>query len=120
MLFCAKSASKPAATSPMGVDWSWEGLISEQPHLLDKAWSTLVARPVLTNRVLGEHGSTVLLAGSTACTASNRVNTTSLAKIFFDTLGVTVVNGSFTYYRDAMLFGLMLSWGLEVHLGVRT
>ena len=28
-------------------------------------------------------------------------------------LRVTVVNSSFTYYRDGFLFGLMLSWGLE-------
>jgi hypothetical protein len=42
------------------------------------------------------------------------VNTTSLAKIFFDVLRVTVVNSSFIYYRDAFLFDLMLNWGLEV------
>ena len=42
------------------------------------------------------------------------MNTTSLARIFFDQLGVTMVNGPFSYYRDALLFGKVLNWGLEV------
>ena len=25
-----------------------------------------------------------------------------------------MVNSSFSYYRDALLFGMMLNWGLEV------
>ena len=42
------------------------------------------------------------------------MNTTSPARMFFDQLGVTVVNSSFSYYQDALLFGMMLNWGLEV------
>ena len=39
-----------------------------------------------------------------------------MACIFFDMLGVPMVNSSFTYHRDALLFGMMLHWGLVVQL----
>ena len=65
-------------------------------------------------KIPAEHRATILLAGSATWTSSNRVNTTSLARIFFDQLEVTMVNSSFSYYRDALLFGMMLNWGLEV------
>ena len=81
---------------------------------MDSACSALVARPSLAAPVPKEHRAIVLLAGSATWNASNKVNTTLLARIFFGVLGVTVVNSSFVYHRDALLFGLMLSWGLEV------
>ena len=56
----------------------------------------------------------MLLVASATWTFSKGVNTMSLARIFFDVLSVTVVNNRFEYYKDALLFGLMLGWGLEV------
>ena len=105
---------KHATAASTDVDWSWERLISEQHDVLDPAWSALVAQPKLAMKIPAEHRATILLAGSATWTSSNRVNTTSLARIFFDQLGVTMVNSSFSYYRDALLFGMMLNWGLEV------
>ena len=113
-VFCAMSQFKHATAGSTDVDWSWERLISEQHDVLDAAWSALVAQPKLAMKIPAEHQATVLLAGSATWTSSNRVKTTSLARIFFDQLGVTMVNSSFSYYRDALLFGMMLNWGLEV------
>ena len=108
------SQFKHAMAASTDVDWSWERLISEQHDVLAAGRSALVAQPKLAMTIPAEHRVTVLLAGSATWTSSNRVNTTSLARIFFDQLGVTMVNSSFSYYRDALLFGMMLNWGLEV------
>ena len=101
-----------ASTAPK--DWSWEKLIAESGDLVDAAWAHLVAHPTLAAEIPVVHRSTVLLSGTAAWTTSTRVNTTSLFRIFFEQLGVTMVNSSFVYYRDAFLFGMMLPWGLEI------
>ena len=114
-IVCTMSQQK-LATAWMEADWTWDRLIAEQPETRATliAWSALVARPPLAKRIPQEHRATVLLAWLATWTSSKRVNMTSLAKIFYDNLGVTVVYSSFTYHRDAFLFGLMLGGGLEV------
>ena len=75
-----------------------------------------MVQPKLAMNIPSEHPATVLVAGSATWTSSNRVHTTSLARIFFDQLGVTMLIRSFSYRRDALLFGIMLNWGREIHL----
>ena len=40
--FCSMSQQKNATAVSMGSNWAWEKLISEQPEVLDAAWSALV------------------------------------------------------------------------------
>ena len=100
-----------ASTAPK--DWSWEKLIAESNDLVDAAWSHLAAHPNPAE-VPVEHRSVILLSGTAAWTSSTRVHTTSLSRIFFEQLGVAMVNSLLVYYRDAFLFAMMLIWGLEV------
>ena len=81
---------------------------------MDASWAHLVAHPTLAAEIPVEYCSTDLLSGTAAWTTSTKLNTTSLSRIFFEQLGVTTVNSSFVYYRDAFLFGMMLTWGLEI------
>ena len=108
------SQQKLATTASMEAEWTWDRLIAGPTGTPDVTRSALLARPSQAKHIPHEHRPAVLPAALATCTSSKTVNTTSLAKIFYDNLGLTVVNTSFTYYRNANFFRLLVGWGVEV------
>ena len=89
-------------------------LLANKPELQDKAWSYLVWHPTKAGEVPHEHRTNVVITGINNWLCSTRLNTTTLATCFHDILHVNMPNSKFMNYKDAILFGIMLAWGLQV------
>ena len=87
--------------------WLWKKLPAENPNVLDKAWSYLMAY----SEVAAEDSAASWVRDVADIHQSEHITFAD----FYEVLGVTMVNSTVYYCRDVDLFRMMLSWG-RVHI----